>query len=111
MTFKPEQIRPAEFDLSSARDVKMRWQDGHQSVFSFPYLRKKCGCAACIDEWTGRPRLDPASVSEDIKPLDTQPVGNYGVKFYWSDGHSTGIYAFEYLRSICPCAGCTAHTV
>jgi DUF971 family protein len=35
-------------------------------------------------------------------------VGNYAVEFHWQDGHSTGIYSFEYLRSLCPCAACTA---
>jgi DUF971 family protein len=24
----------------------------------------------------------------------------------WNDGHSTGIYSFDYLRSICPCPEC-----
>jgi DUF971 family protein len=25
--------------------------------------------------------------------------GNWGVSLVWSDGHSTGIYAWSYLRS------------
>jgi DUF971 family protein len=24
----------------------------------------------------------------------------------WSDGHGSGIYSFDYLRSICSCAAC-----
>ena len=39
--------------------------------------------------------------------LDTiEPVGNYAVCFRWSDGHMTGIYTFDYLRSLCPCQEC-----
>nr|NIO07374.1 DUF971 domain-containing protein [Deltaproteobacteria bacterium] len=33
-------------------------------------------------------------------------VGNYAVEFRWQDGHSTGIYTFDYLRSLCPCPNC-----
>jgi DUF971 family protein len=29
-------------------------------------------------------------------------VGNYAIGFDWSDGHHDGIYAFEYLRDMCP---------
>jgi DUF971 family protein len=29
-------------------------------------------------------------------------VGNYAVQPVWDDGHSSGIYTFEYLRRLCP---------
>lgn len=35
-------------------------------------------------------------------------VGSYAIQFYWSDGHSTGIYTWEYLRAACPCDKCLA---
>ena len=106
MNLPPQAIRPTDVRFQGEKELLVVWQDGHESVFSFPYLRRKCGCAACVDEWTGAKRLDPQSVSESTRPLETQPVGNYGIRFRWSDGHSTGIYAFEYLRSICPCGRC-----
>jgi DUF971 family protein len=28
------------------------------------------------------------------------PVGNYGVQASWKDGHDTGIYTWEMLRSL-----------
>jgi len=34
------------------------------------------------------------------------PVGAYAVQIVWSDGHDTGIYAFESLRKACPCKEC-----
>jgi DUF971 family protein len=34
------------------------------------------------------------------------PVGAYAVQIVWSDGHDTGIYAFESLRRACPCPEC-----
>jgi DUF971 family protein len=37
---------------------------------------------------------------------DISTVGTYALQLYWSDGHSTGIYSWEYLRSACPCEIC-----
>ena len=102
----PEAIRPVDIQLMDNGELYIEWQDGHRALYTFPYLRGKCRCAGCVDEWTGQARLRPENVPAAIKPLKTGPVGNYGIRFDWSDGHSTGIYAFEYLRSICPCREC-----
>jgi DUF971 family protein len=40
------------------------------------------------------------SRSYDI--ADLQMVGNYAVQPLWDDGHSTGIYSWDFLRRICP---------
>jgi DUF971 family protein len=29
-------------------------------------------------------------------------VGNYAIRFRWSDGHDTGIFDFRFLRSLDP---------
>ena len=63
-------------------------------------LRLACGCASCIDEWTGEERLDPESVPEDVHPLRIEPVGRYAIQIEWSDGHSSGIYPFRRLREL-----------
>lgn len=106
MAAQPEEIRPAEIQVTEEKELLIGWQDGHRSLFGFSYLRGKCRCAACIDEWTGQPRLLPEKISPEIYPLHMRPVGNYGIRFDWSDGHSTGIYAFDYLRSLCRCPAC-----
>lgn len=41
------------------------------------------------------------------RPLRAELVGRYALQIFWSDGHSTGIYTFPYLREICPCEACT----
>ncbi len=33
-------------------------------------------------------------------------VGRYAVNIQWSDGHDTGIYSYQTLRELCPCAEC-----
>jgi DUF971 family protein len=37
-----------------------------------------------------------------------QLVGNYAVRIHWSDGHSTGLYTWEHLLTLCPCPRCRA---
>ena len=48
-------------------------------------------------------------INQDVKILSWKRVGNYAVQFSFSDGHSTGIYAYEYLRTLCPCEQCKAN--
>ena len=40
------------------------------------------------------------------KPKSAQPVGRYAIQFNWLDGHSGGIYSWEYLRRVCQCTEC-----
>ncbi len=63
-------------------------------------LRRKCKCAACVDEVTGEMRFDPAAVPADVVPLAIEPKGNYAIAVGWSDGHQSSIYPFEYIKSI-----------
>ncbi len=76
------------------------WGDDEISTYTPLALRLACPCATCIEEMTGRPLLDPASVPADVHPTRIDYVGRYALRFVWSDGHSTGIYPFEYLRSL-----------
>jgi len=107
---------PADISVSrERREMCIRWQDGHESAYPFDLLRKECPCAACNDQRdkvavsTG-PSLTvlsgPVLKAGEVQATAVSPVGRYAVKFVWSDGHDTGIYAFDYLRGICPCPGC-----
>ena len=41
------------------------------------------------------------------KPASAQGVGRYAIQFTWLDGHSAGIYSWDYLRRHCQCQECT----
>ncbi len=87
--------------------IEIQWEErGHLASYGARELRLACRCASCQEEMSGRPILDPATVPADVRALDVRLVGGYAVHFEWSDGHSTGIYPWEYLLSICPCPDC-----
>ena len=86
--------------------VAITWEDEHRTVYPARELRLRCRCAHCIEEMTGKPLLDPASVPADIRPVSLSLVGAYGLKVSWSDGHATGIYTFQHLLSVCHCEAC-----
>jgi DUF971 family protein len=88
----------------------IEWSDGLRAFIAWKELRKLCPCATCIDE-----REKPADPFRVLSPRELEsgapePVkmaacGYYAYKITWNDGHDTGIYTLEYLRSICKPAG------
>jgi ATP-binding protein involved in chromosome partitioning len=93
---EPVRIEPTE---DGAR-LRIVWRDGHVSELGPRLLRLHCRCAGCVHEITGDPILDPASVPPSIHPLAIRHVGRYALAFDWSDGHTTGLYPFDYLRAL-----------
>ena len=92
----PEEIGPTDDGLRLA----IRWQDGVSHEYVPRDLRLVCPCAGCVEEMTGRRILVPEMVAEDVHPTAIHYVGRYALQFIWSDGHSTGIYPYEYLRRL-----------
>lgn len=91
---------PEEIDLTPDGQLRVRWAPGQEATVPFKRLRDACPCAQCVEEWTGRKVLDPATIPDDIRPLAIEPVGNYAIKIAWSDGHDSGIYDWKTLRRI-----------
>ena len=86
--------------------IQIEWNNGHKSQFGTKYLRTNCGCAECVDEWSKRSLLDPATLPADIHAEDYLIVGQYAIQLLWSDTHYTGIYPFDLLMDICQCPQC-----
>ncbi len=101
-------VRPSEISRTAPRQISVTWADGHVSVFPTSYLREVCGCAACVDEWTGKTRIEPGSISETVDVVEAEHIGAYAVRFIFTDGHGDGIYSYQRLREYCPCAPCRA---
>lgn len=99
-------MQPREIHQVGKEKIRVLWDDGHESTYPFPYLRRNCPCALCVDEWTGRKLIDPKSVPGELQAEKAELVGNYAIAFQFTDGHSTGVYSFERMRGLCPCPRC-----
>lgn len=82
------------------REVTLGWSDGTSTKVGARRLRQYCPCAGCVDEWSGNRTLDIDSVSEEMKVVEAQPVGNYALSFTFGDLHRTGIYQWQYLKDL-----------
>jgi DUF971 family protein len=93
-------IRIKKIDQKDERTLRILWTDDKESQFDVVYLRRKCPCATCIDEWTHEPILRPEQIPDSIRPLKVESVGQYALTIQFSDGHKTGIYTFSMLRRL-----------
>lgn len=97
---------PAEKNIVSTdvqftgEGVRVGWSDGRTCTFPYRYLRLQCACASCVEEMTGRPILNVATVPDDVIAVEFIEVGKYALQFLWSDGHETGIYPFKMLLQL-----------
>jgi DUF971 family protein len=101
--------------VTTGAGVDIVWSDGHASHYDFPYLREECPCATCNDERIrksagGGAGPAPAAALPMYKPKAraqaATTVGNYAIQITFTDGHATGIFSYDHLRSICPCPDC-----
>jgi len=82
-----------------------KWEDGLESYINLKDLREKCPCANCegekdvfgnIYKGSAKPMNEKSFLLNGI-----QPVGYYALRPFWNDGHHSGIYSFEFLRTLC----------
>ncbi|MCF6334996.1 MAG: P-loop NTPase [Spirochaetales bacterium] len=97
MTFAAKSTPQYEFDDEK---LKFVWSDGTRSEVKNIDLRADCGCAVCVDEYSGEKLLKREDLPSDVKPTDITPLGNYALKITWSDGHSSGIYPYKQIRKL-----------
>jgi DUF971 family protein len=98
--------RPEKLEVRGGNRLFIQWSDGQKREISFGELRKACPCATCREK-----RAEPEKPSgglnvlsmAEARPLSVQgmrPVGNYAYSIAFSDGHDTGIYTLEFLRTL-----------
>jgi DUF971 family protein len=93
-------IEPTEIIEESDRQISIKWSDDTETSYTAAQLRRNCPCAGCVDEWTGKKTLRTDSIADDITFGHISIVGRYALNFHFSDGHDTGIFSFNYLRSL-----------
>lgn len=100
-----------QIKLVDARNLAMKWEDGHDGVVSLRSLRDNCPCATCKGETVLLKSYKPIAMPEmpgKYELKGAEQVGSYALQMFWGDRHSTGIFTWDYLRSLCECAECGA---
>ena len=105
---------PEHIAISKSKGIEIDWKDGHHSSYNVEYLRDYCPCANCTGSHGTEPR--PKTTEQPKNPFqmyqpkirmeNIEPVGNYAIRILFNDGHGSGIYSFDHLRSICQCLEC-----
>lgn len=79
--------------------VEIEFEDGVTARFELAPLRLACPCAECNSRrQRGEPANQAVADGGPITITDAEMTGNWGLGLTWSDGHSTGIYAWKTLR-------------
>jgi len=102
-------VQPVRIHQTSPAELSITWDTGHASRYTLQHLRKLCPCASCKIERDGEQEkvLLPIFKAGEFQITSAVPVGQYAIQIVWGDGHSSGIYPFEYLRSLCQCEQCS----
>ena len=91
-----EKPYPTDIKLhQKSRVMEVAFSDGQHFELSFEMLRVYSPSAEVRGHGEGQEVLQVGMREIDIPALE--PVGNYAVQPTFSDGHSTGIYSWEYL--------------
>lgn len=103
-----DEILPTALHLDGPAHLLIEWSDSRQQRIAVKTLRDRCPCSVCRKQNEAPQqavKANPLNIlsAEEIAPLkiaSMTPVGNYAYSIDFSDGHGTGIYSFEYLRSL-----------
>jgi DUF971 family protein len=85
-------------------ELAVKWDDGGEDFILLEKLRRSCPCAGCKGEVDilGNVCKNPDQVltAKAFELVRVELVGGYAVQLVWADGHSAGIYSFNYLRRV-----------
>jgi DUF971 family protein len=76
--------------------LRLDWDDGQISNISMQTLRGHCPCALC----QGHMKANRFIENQVSGISSAQWVGRYGIKFHFSDGHNTGLFRLNFLKSL-----------
>ncbi|MEO0454041.1 MAG: DUF971 domain-containing protein [Verrucomicrobiota bacterium] len=84
-------------------EVAVKWSDGAEMYYPMSLLRRFSPSA----ENQGEPDLlgniiggAPDQEYADVTVTGWDLVGGYAIRFLFSDGHSTGLYSYDYLMKL-----------
>jgi len=94
-----QQPWPVELRLvNDKRALHICWDDNRHDTIEAEYLRVESPSAEVQGHLPHERTIVPGKKNVTIQ--DVMPVGTYAVRLVFSDGHSTGIFTWPYLRKL-----------
>lgn len=93
---------PANIQLIGS-EVAIAWSDGTESYYPADRLRAASPSAETQGERDILGQRHGGHGPRDFSGVAVtgwEQVGNYALRFEFSDGHRTGLYSFDYLRQL-----------
>ena len=84
-------------------EIAIRWEDGGESFISHATLRAASPSAEVRGERDIFGHQYGGEVPKNFVGIEVtgwERVGNYALRFEFSDGHRTGLYSYELLRQL-----------
>lgn len=87
---------PVDIKLHQAsRLLEIKFDNNTECQLSCEFLRVYSPSAEVKGHGAGQEVLQVGKEDVNIKAIE--PVGNYAIKLFFTDGHDTGLYSWDYL--------------
>jgi len=99
---RPRMKNPVNIQLIG-EEVAIVWDDGSESYFTGERLRAASPSAETQGErdiFGNQYGGGGAKKFAGVQVTGWERIGNYALRFDFSDGHRTGLYSFDYLRKL-----------
>ncbi|QDS92089.1 hypothetical protein FF011L_08250 [Roseimaritima multifibrata] len=104
-------VHPTSIERLGSDQIAILWSDGSRTEPTIQQLRRACPCATCREKKKAadkppepsKPIGLPVLKAEEAQSLQItamRPAGQYAYNIQFSDGHHSGLFPFELLRSI-----------
>lgn len=92
-------MQPTDIKLHKRSGIlELTYPDGARHELTAEFLRVYSPSAEVRGHGQGQEVLQTGKLGVKIDRVE--PVGNYGVRPHFDDGHNTGIYTWEYLHEL-----------
>jgi len=95
---------PTPTDIQAiGTEVAIKWDDGTESFITFATLRAASPSAEVRGERDVFGTVYGGEAPRDHRGVEVtswERIGNYAIRFDFSDGHRTGLYSYELLRKL-----------
>lgn len=100
-------IQPTGIERIDDDTIEITWSDHARQRYSAEQLRGACPCASCREKRNSPPEpaegglpVLSAAEAQPMRIAGMKPVGTYAYTIEFNDGHDTGIFSYDLLRSL-----------